>query len=198
MTEIETNNSIPQQLKRLRRKAESCRYAHGRIRTNAKKWRRMVEFIIAVLSLLLSIAGVILYRNIFPDYENITISSMAIVPSLLLFIQTVARIFKWSDKESQSEVAIHVWGQWIRESDFLEKNAHQFSEKELQNHMSDIDKKYIACMEKTPSIPENKFLQYKLDFKKYRLISKKIDDIDENNLTAAKKEIERIQKCCKN
>ena len=177
------------QLKRLRKKAELCRYAHERMRSAACLCRRVTEFVGALLSLLLFGAGLLLYRNADPAYEEWIMLSIVVLPPLALFVQRISRIFGWADKETRCEIAVHLWGQWIREVDFLERQISRISEERARESMYGMEEKYKACMDKTPAIPARNFLGYKSEFRRYRLLSEKIDSADENGLAEIKRKI---------
>lgn len=171
-----------EQLKRLRNKAELCRYAHERMRSAACCWRRTAEVIGVLLSFALFAAGLALFRN--PDLarEETLVLAIVVLPPLALLVRQISRIFGWGDRETRCEVAVHLWGQWIREADFLGRRLSRLSEEKARESMSGAEEKYRACMDKTPTIPARKFLRYKIDFRKQLLLSQKIDNADEDGL----------------
>lgn len=181
MTAAEQSGAI-KQLKRLRKKAEVCRYAHSRLMENARCWRCGAEFAIAILTLLLSVMVVIFYREIFPNLDGCLVIGIGVTPILILFVQHMGRIWRWGEKEESHALAVHIWGMWIREADFFEKKIPHLSEDAVQEGMREMERKYVVCMEKVPLIPARKFLCHKIEYRRQRILSEKIDDADENEL----------------
>ena len=178
------------QLKRLMRKAELCRYAHGRMMEESRCRRRIVEIIIAVLTCILGGLVAVLYRGISSNHNDWVVLAIAVIPPVLLLTQTIGAIFGFGDQETKCAAAVHIWGQWIREADSLKKIIHSLPLSEAKEKNSNLDEKYIACMKETPPIPNRKFLSYKLCFRKYRTLSEQIDSADESQFPRIKKEIE--------
>ena len=181
------------QLKRLREKAEFCRYASEQMRDSAYFWRWMTNIAIAILSFALSALVAMLYREILPGDEKAWLAVVVVLPPLVLLIQSVGVVFGWADKEAVYATAIHIWGQWIREADFLGKKIPHLSKDALRDEMDEIGRKYLACMEKAPSIPTRKFLCYKVEYRQQRAMSEKIDNASEDELA----EIGRKLGCAK-
>ena len=192
MTEAEQSGAV-KQLKRLRRKAELCRHAHERMRDAACFWRGGASILVALLSFLLSALVAMLYREILPGDEKAWLAIVVVLPLLILLVQGVSGAFGWVEKESECAAAIHIWGQWIREADFFEKKIPQISEDALREGMGEMERKYVACMEKTPPIPARKFLRYKVEYRRRRALSEKIDNASEDELA----EIGRKLGCAK-
>lgn len=188
MTEPEKLEAV-RQLKRLRQKAELCRYAHGRMRGEACVRRRLAEIVGALLSLAVCGLGFALYRD--PDLamREMFLLSIVVLPLLGLFVQRVSRIFGWSDMETRCEIAVNLWGQWVREADFLGGKISRLSEEEAEESMRGVEEKYKACMDKTPPIPERNFLRYKADFFKYKMLSETIDNASERELDEIRRKL---------
>ena len=181
MTEAE-QSAAAKQLRRLRDKAELCRYSNERMRDAACFWRRATNCFVATLSFMLSVLAAMLYREVIPGAESAWLGIVVILPPLILLVQGVSGIFGWAEQESECAAAIHIWGQWIREADFFEKNIPRLSEDALREGMDEMGRKYVACMEKAPAIPARKFLCYKVGYRQHRAISEKIDNASEDEL----------------
>lgn len=190
MTEAEKSGAI-KQLKRLRKKADQCRYANERMRDGAGGWRRASGILTAVLSFLLSLLAVMLYRDLLPGDDNIWLAGVAILPPLILLIQGVGGVFAWADRESECAAAVHIWGQWIREADFFEKKIPHLSEDAAREGMREMERKYTDCMGKAPLIPARKFLRHKIEYRRQRMLSERIDDADENELAEIARHLDR-------
>lgn len=167
-------------IKKLRKKAELCRYCHSSLHRNNQLFLRVKEFSILLLSLLLPLLINLYYREILD--ERVLISAL-VIPSMILFIQGLDNIlFHWTDKVAEHQASVHIWGEFVREADFVEKN-YKDDEDEINKKM--LHKKYSNCMNNSIMIPNRNFLKCKKGFRKHVLKSKEIDtmtleDMDKN------------------
>lgn len=159
-------------IKKLINKAELCRYCHSLLHEKNQLFRRIKDFSILFLSLLLPLLVGLYYREILEDWVLI---SALVIPLIISLIQGLDNIlFHWTDKVIEHQKSLHIWGEFIREADLINKNCKNDEEKR-DKEVNNIYKKYLNCMEKSITIPNKYFLKYKQDFKKYKLRSKKID-----------------------
>ena len=101
-----------------------------------------------------------------------------ILPLGITLIQTLdCTVFHWAHKVARHESAVAIWGDWIREADFLEKRIHQYASDLPNEKMQNIQEKYNGCMGSTEQIPNNKFLKYKEKFRAHVLKSKEINEM---------------------
>ncbi len=163
-------------LKKLRGKAELCRYSHSELKTKYTALRNIKECIILLSSVIIVALINLYYRKVLAgDYILILIW---ILPLLITILQTLDHtIFHWTCKISRHEVAVAIWGNWLRKADFLEKLLHQYETNVADEKMQNMQEKYNNCMDNTEQIPNNKFLKYKRKFKIYILKSKQIDEM---------------------
>ena len=106
------------------------------------------------------------------------LSFIFILPLATTLVQALdCTIFQWTHKVARHESAVAIWGDWIREADFLEKRIHQYSSDLANEKMQNIQEKYNGCMGNTEQIPNSKFLIYKKKFRAYVLKSKEIDEM---------------------
>ena len=167
-------------LKKLRKKAELCRFCHSEMKSKYTILRNIKEFTITLLSLFLAGLSGLYYRNILTD-ENI-LATVFIIPLVIALIQTLDHtIFHWTDKISLHQISVNVWGTWIRESDFLEKRIESYPCTEVREKVSSINRKYQNCMESTEQVPNHLFLKYKRKFRYNLLRSKAIDSLELND-----------------
>lgn len=167
-------------LKKLRNKAELCRFCHSKLKSRYTILRNIKESTITLLSLFLAGLSGFYYRNILTD-EHI-LATVFIIPLVIALIQTLDHtIFHWTDKISLHQTSVNVWGTWIRESDFLEKRIESYSCTEAREKISSINGKYQNCMESTEQVPNNLFLRYKRKFRYNLLKSKAIDSLELND-----------------
>ena len=177
-------------LKKLRRKAEFCRYAHSRLKEKYKKYRDAKEVAITLLSVFSSLLIGLYYREIL--HREWVLVVIFILPSVIIVIQTLDNtIFHWTHKVAKHEAAVSIWGNWVRESDFIEKQICQYAPDVANEKVKNIQEKYAQCMNNTPQIPHEKFLEYKRDFKEYLLKSKKIDTMNLSDIEAEKRHDKR-------
>ena len=179
------------ELEKLKRKAEICRYAHSRLAESACRRRRCSEVLIATLTLALSVMVVLFYREIFAGLEAYLVFGIGVLPALILFIQTLSNVFGWAKKETDHKLAAHVWGMWIRDASF---NAPLVADAPAaQEKIAELRKKYLECMEQTPLIPNEKFLSYKIAFRRRKILAKKIDGVEgeDGELLSALDKLER-------
>lgn len=174
-------------LKKLRGKAELCRFSHSELKEKYSRYSDWKEFSVVLLSVIS--AGLIgfHFREVL---EGDLVLSIIFVLSLII---TVAQaldhtIFKWTHKLSRHQAAVTIWGDWIREADFLEKRLGGYSSDLADEKMQNIQEKYNGCMSSTEQIPNSKFLKYKMKFREYRLKSEEIDEMSLEDIKAAKKE----------
>lgn len=166
---------LAQQLKRLRKRAEENRHAHGREFEIARKRRRWFDFAVAVALFALSALTIVLYRNLFPGWDNALMVAIAILPPLMFLVRNVSGIFGFAVSETRHEVAVNLWGEWIRECDFLEKKISVLGQS-AQDRVAVLEAKYITCMDKTPLIPSSRFLSHKKELANNKQAARKIDE----------------------
>lgn len=119
---------------------------------------------------------------------DLVLSIIFVLSLVITAVQTLDQtVFQWTNKVAAHESAVAIWGDWIREADFLEKRAHQYSSDLLDEKMQTMQEKYNSCMDNTEQIPNSNFLKYKKEFKLYVLKSKKIDQMSVEDLENEKK-----------
>ncbi len=172
--------------KKLIKKSELCRYCHSELKEQYVESRNWKEFLILVLSVFL-IALVNLYYRKVLDGEYILLL-IWILPLATTIIQGLDHIvFKWTYKIAKHESAVAIWGNWIREADFLEKQIpHHENSTIINEKMKNIQERYNICMSNTEQIPNNKFLEYKKKFKIHILKSREIDDLSLEDINGKK------------
>ncbi len=138
--------------------------------------RNLKEFTVALLSVLLIALINFYYRKMLEG--DLILAFIWILPLGITIIQALdCTIFQWGHKVARHESAVAIWGDWIREADFLEKRIHQYASDLADEKMQNIQEKYNRCMSNTEQIPNNKFLKYKKKFRAHVLKSKKIDEM---------------------
>ena len=183
-------------LKKLRKKAELCRFSHSELKAKYSRWRDLKEFSVVLLSV--SLAGLIgfYYRKVLEG--DLVLLLIFILPLIITLVQTSDHtIFKWTHKAARHESAVAIWGDWIREADFLEKRLHQYTSDMAAEKMQNMQEKYNGCMGNTEQIPNDKFLEYKKKFRGYVLKSKEIDTMSLERISREgnrEKKIERTSK----
>lgn len=175
-----TEQAIAQELEHLselRCKAETTRFAHSQEMRGARFWRRGIQVVSAMLSLVLAGLSILARDDKFPDWGYWMMAGMAIIPPLMLFVHNISGIFRWSSREEDHEVAVHIWGAWIRKCDATEASTGVADSplSVVKEECAKIRHEYSECMEKTPLIPTSRFLRHKRNFRKYKQKSKDID-----------------------
>ncbi len=178
-------------LKKLRKKAELCRFCHSELKEEYSMWRNGKEFLIVLLSTSLAVLGGLYYRRILEG--ELILLLMFALPFAIILVQALDHtVFKWTDKVARHGSAVAIWGNWTREANALEKriqNADTEDEK-----MLNMQKRYSDCMDRTEQIPNNRFLLYKKKFKAYKLKSETIDTMSLEDLERECLEKERWKK----
>ncbi len=172
-------------LKKLRRKAELCRFAHSELKVKYSRCRNLKEFSVTLLSVVL--AGLIgfYYRKVLEG--DLILSFIFILPLAITLVQALDQtIFHWTHKAARHESAVAIWGDWIREADFLEKHIHQYASDIAAEKMQNMQEKYNGCMGNAEQIPNSKFLEYKKKFRAYVLRSKEIDTMSLEDIERGK------------
>ncbi len=181
--DIKSNQQI---LKKLRSKAELCRYSHSELKAHHLKYRNWKEFLILLFSVLLIALINFYYRKILEG--DFILFLLCLLPLLITVLQGLDQtIFQWTCKIAKHESAVAIWGSWLREADFLEKRIQQYESNTLDEKMQHLQEKYNICMCNTEQIPNNKFLKYKKKFKLYVLKSKEIDKVFLHDIEGIKK-----------
>ena len=171
--DVKSNQEL---LKKLRRKAELCRFAHSELKARYSMCRNLKEFAVVLLSVLLIALVNFYYRKMLEG--DLILAFIWILPLGMTLIQALdCTVFQWAHKVARHESAVAIWGDWIREADFLEKRIHQYASDLSNEKMQNIQEKYNSCMGSTEQIPNNKFLKYKEKFRAHVLKSKKIDEM---------------------
>ena len=168
---VQSNQEL---LKKLRGKAELCRFSHSELKARYSLCRNLKEFSVVLLSVLLIALVNFYYRRMLED--DCILAFIWILPLGITLIQTLdCAVFHWAHKVARHESAVAIWGDWIRETDFLEKHIHQYASDLADEKMQNIQEKYNGCMGSTEQIPNNRFLKYKTKFRAHVLKSKEID-----------------------
>ena len=175
MTKSQFSPSI-ELLKKLRGKAELCRYCHANLQAKYEALQRVKEFSIVLLSLLSTALVGLYYRGIL-GAEPVFLFIFFLSLFVALFQSLDQTVFCWTDRANKHESAVQIWGAWIRDADFLEKKFPQYAKNVANEKLENMQEKYGDCMSRTPQIPNKKFLKYKMDFKAYVLKSKAIDSM---------------------
>ena len=169
-------NSSPDILKKLKKKAELCRFCHAELKERYSKFRSSREFGVVLLSLISAALIGFYYRRVWTG--ELILSLIFLLPLFTAIVQALDNtVFKWSEKVARHESAVAIWGDWIREADFLEKRVDQHSIDVANEKIQNIQDKYIVCMGNTAQIPNAKFLRYKRKFRIQVLTSKEIDEM---------------------
>ena len=170
-------------LKKLRNKAELCRFSHSELKARYSRYRSLKEFSIVLLSVVS--AGLIgFYHRDLLD-GDLVLSLIFVLSLVIMLVQTLDHtLFQWTHKITRHESAVAIWGDWIREADFLEKNIHQYINDLADEKMQNMQGKYNNCMGNTEQIPNDKFLEYKRKFRTHLLKSQEIDTMSLENLNA--------------
>lgn len=163
-------------LKKLRRKAELCRFAHAELKGEYAARRNWKEFSVVILSVALVALINFYYRKMLVG--EWVLPFIWFLPLITTVVQALdCTIFRWGHKVARHESAVAIWGDWIREADFLEKRIHQYGSDLADEKMQNMQEKYNRCMGNTEQIPNNKFLKYKKEFRIHLLKSKEIDEM---------------------
>ena len=178
--------SNQENLKKLRRKAELCRFSHSELKGKYNWCKKLKEFSVVLLSVIsAALMGLYFRRMLEGDLVLLFIFVLSLV---IPIVQTLDHIvFLWTHKVTRHESAVTIWGDWIREADFLEKRICQYSSDLANEKMQNIQEKYNGCMSSTEQIPNSKFLKFKKKFKMYVLESQKIDQMSLEDLKAEEK-----------
>ena len=172
-------------IKKLRRKAELCRFSHAELKEKFTRCRSWKEFVVVSLSVTSAALIGLYYRQMFECEWILTI--IFILPLIITLIQTLDHtVFKWTHQIAVHESSVAIWGDWIREADFFEKRIRQYTDEVVKEKMQNIQEKYNGCMGSTGQIPNRKFLKYKL---KHRIQLLKSQNMDEMSLDELEKEL---------
>lgn len=169
-------NSSRDILKKLRNKAELCRFCHAALKERYSGFRSNKEFSVVLFSLISAALVGFYYRRVWTG--ELILSLIFLIPLFTAIVQALDNtVFKWTEKVARHESAVAIWGDWIREADFLEKRIELYSIEVINEKIQNIQDKYIVCMGNTAQIPNAKFLQFKRKFRIQVLSSKKIDEM---------------------
>ena len=143
------------------------------------------EFAIFFLSGLSTALVGLYYRGIVQG--ELVLFAIFILSILVVLFQSLDHtVFCWTDRAAKHESAVQIWGAWIRDADFLEKNLFQYTKNLANEKLQNMQETYNNCMSQTPQIPNKKFLEYKKDFRVYLLKSKAIDSMTLDDIAKGK------------
>ena len=178
---INNIQSYQDTLKKLKRKAELCRFSHSELKAEYTKYRNWKELIVLLVSVILVALINIYYKESLNGAYILFF--IWILPIIITVIQGLDNIvLHWTNKIGSHESAVAIWGHWLRDADFLEKNLQNYEDNIINEKMKNIQEKYANCMDNTTQIPNSKFLKYKTQFRSYRLKSKAIDNMSLKDL----------------
>ena len=174
--QVDSMNSSRDIIKKLKKKAELCRFCHAELKERYSKFRSSKEFGVVLLSLVSAALIGFYYRRVWTG--ELILSLIFLIPLFTAIVQALDNtVFKWSEKVARHESAVAIWGDWIREADFLEKRVDQNSCEVADEKIQNLQEKYGASMGITEQIPNSKFLKYKRKFRIQVLESKNIDEM---------------------
>ena len=172
-------------LKKLRRKAELCRFSHSELKEKYSTCRNWKELVIALLSVISAVLIGFHFRGMLKG--DLVQSIIFVLPLVIALVQTIdLTVFQCTRKAARHESAVTIWGDWIREADFIEKRICQYSRGLANEKMQNLQEKYNNCMSSTEQIPNSMFLKFKEKFRTYVLMSKKIDQMSLEELEIGK------------
>ena len=190
----ESNPKFNQEIEKLARKAEFCRYAHSRLHAYYVRWQSAVAIIIAVISFVMTLR-VLGYLDPLREWKEWTPVAGIALSALILFVQALSCELEWKGKRVAHATALHIWGQWIHNARSLKEELPKCSDAEAEVKMKNIHAEYGRCMERTESsgalIPNKCFLAYKAGHKRYLEISQKIDSCSGEQLDDIIKDIKK-------
>ena len=167
-------------LKKLKRKAELSRYACSRIKDKNQSCFRIKQFSVVVLSAINALAIGLYFLNVIG--KDWTLMIILVIPIAIVILESLDNtIFRWSDGINRYESGVQGWGSWIREADYVERNASANS-KDYDRLLQECNRKYIECMDRSPQIPGRNFLKYKAELRTKVEKAKKIDQMDLDQL----------------
>lgn len=173
-------------LRELKQKAEVCRHAHSRLVEQKKLSHKIQKFAIIVISGLLALLLGLENQEIV-NGNWVTIVGLTLPVSIIILESIDNTIFKWSNVIKQHENAVQNWGLWIRKATETENKLLNEPQSITDRKFKKIQKMYRNCMQRSPQIPNKKFLQFKIE---QTIKKKKSKEIDSMNL----QELEQIQK----
>ena len=180
---IQSNQAF---LKKLRGKAELCRFSHSELKEKYTGYKNLKEFFVVLLSVISAALIGFYFRGMLKG--DLILPLIFVLSLVIPILQSLDHtIFLWAQKVARHESAVEIWGYWIREADFLEKRICEYSSNLVNEKMQNIQEKYYGCMSSTEQIPNSMFLKYKKKFKLYLLKSKKIDQMTLEDLEIGKK-----------
>ena len=184
------NNGIQSNLKllkKLRRKAELCRFCHSELKAKYAKCRNRKEFSVVLVSVVSATLIGFYYRGMIAS--EWVLAFIFILPLVTTILQALdCTVFQWTCKMTQHESSVAIWGDWIREANYLEECILQHSNSLVHEKIQNIQEKYRYCMGNAEQIPSNKFLDYKKRFRAYKLKSEKIDQMSLEEIEKEKNE----------
>lgn len=160
-------------IKNLKRKAEICRFSHSKLKAYHEACARTKTVVTLSLSAILTVVIGLYFRKYFTG--DIVQIVMFILPIIIGLWESLDHVcFRWADNAKQHENAVSVWGAWSRKANsFIEISKGQDSVDE--NKIKALEKQYRKCMDRTPQIPNKKFLKYKCE---HYLIIEKAKELD--------------------
>ena len=179
-----------QQLTNLRHKAELCRYAHGHLYNRYVTLQRCVVIFIAAMSFIMTLR-VLGYFPAFSNWKEWMAIAGIVLSTSILFAQTLSYTLGWREKEVEHATSLKIWGRWIHNARFLQRNMSKYTDTDVEIKMEEMYETYGQCMEQTASIPSDKFLIYKARFKKYIGISQQIDASTQEELDGIISEVKK-------
>ena len=192
MTEADPKFAL--EIKKLQRKADFCRYAHGRLHARYVTWQNAAVVLIAVISFVMTLR-VLGYLDPLREWKEWTPVAGIALSTLILFVQAISYGLEWKGKRVAHATALHIWGQWIHNARSLKEELPKCSDAEVEVKMKNIHAEYGRCMERTESsgalIPNKCFLAYKAEHKRYLEISQKIDSCSGEQLDDIIKDIKK-------
>lgn len=186
MQSADKDNQVNQEvLKKLIRKADLSRFSHSELKEEYGFLRSLKDFSIVLLSISSAALTGLYFRGILKD--DLTLIVIFLLPLLVTLAQTLDHtVFRWTDRTTRHGSAVSVWGNWIREADFLKHRIDQYSDELAREKVQSMQEKYIGCMNNTEQVPNRKFLKYKRRFREYVLKSRRIDEMSLDDLVRGK------------
>ncbi len=177
--------NIEKELWDLFRKSDQTRTMHNILAEELSKLQRYVLVFITVGS---AISAMLIFARL-PDEWTLLPGFLSAV---IFIFSLLPNTLEWNNKIQKRELAIKLWGDWIRESqNFGKTELPQLPREQAQSELKTLNKKYRKIMEETPSIPDSKFIKLKQRHIQKVELSKALDKNPFKSISTLKRELKQ-------
>lgn len=168
--EVSNEGLISTEVKRLNKKAELTRSCHSELVDDLRKWSLWFS---AYVTLGSGIGTITIFAKIPDEYFIL----WGLFMGSIFLVSSIPSIYNFNKEIEDRSIAINMLGKWIRDAqNFGNIEILEMSKEQAIKRQKELMENYKEIMDKSPTIPNKKFLKLKQNHLQKVAISKEMDN----------------------